>query len=708
MTKHPVEELRNIVLVGHGATGKTSLADLMLFKAGIGRRAGSPDEGTSLLDIDDDEKQRHHSITSHVCHFEHQGARLNVIDAPGMPDFVGQVIGAYRAAETVLITVNAPHGIEVNTRKSFQHAGHQGLARCVVLNKCDAENVHLPELMQDLREQFGAACALMTIPLGTGAQIHGVLETVHLPEELPADAAMDPRVAHQQLLDAAVEADEDLMIRYLEGEEFTASELDAAIGKAIVKGTLIPVFCTAVKADIGVAELMNALAKYAPSPAQLKRHVLKNGKDIEFESDPLGPLVAQVIKTRMDPFLSKISYLRVYSGTLKKESSVHLVGTNKSVRIHHLADVQGNQHESVEEAIAGNLVAVTKVDELHTGDVISDGSDAITMPPMAFPRPMIGLAVEPKSQADQAKISTALHKIEEEDPTFRVHREEQTHEMVIEGMSELHLQLIQNRLHNREKVDIVTHLPRIPYRETVLGTAEGSYRHKKQSGGSGQFAEVHMRVSSCPVGINPDEYFVKERFPNLRTFHYDPTLNACYIDRITGGSVPNQFIPAVEKGVRERMTHGIVAGCQVQNVVVELFFGKDHPVDSNEAAFKTAASMCLKEIFPLAKPSLLEPIVKLEITVPTARIGDITGDLNTRRGHMEGMEEIAGGYTMILARAPLSEVMTYARSLSSMTGGQGSFTMEFSNYETVPANEQLKIIATYNKGNSQNGNGHGG
>lgn len=702
MPKHPVNELRNVVLVGHGATGKTSLADLMLYKAGVSRRVGSPDDGTSLLDVDEDEKQRHHSITSHVCHFEHGGARINVIDAPGMPDFVGQVIGAYRAAETVLITVNAPHGIEVNTRKSFQHAGNRGLARFIVLNKCDGENVDLPKLMDEIRETFGAACALMTIPLGTGPKIHGVIDTVHLPDEIPGDVALDPRQANQQLTDAAVEADDDLMARYLEGEQLSEQEIDFAISKAIVAGTLIPVFCTAVKSDIGVTELMNAIAKYAPSPEQLKRHVLKDGEDIPIEPSPTGPLVAQVIKTRIDPFVSRISYLRVFSGTLKKESSVHVVGTSKTVKVHQLLEVQGGQHEPVEEAIAGNIVAVAKVEDLHTGDVISDGSDSITMPPMAFPRPMIGLAVEPKSQADQAKISVALHKIEEEDPTFKVHREEQTHEMVMEGMSELHLQLIQNRLHNREKVDVVTHQPRIPYRETVQGTADGSYRHKKQSGGSGQFAEVHMRISPCPPGVKPEEYFVKERFESLRAYHYDRELNSCFVDRVSGGSVPNQFIPAVEKGIKERMAQGVIAGCQVQDVVVELYFGKDHPVDSNEAAFKTAGSMCFKEIFQQARPALLEPIMQLEITVPSNKIGDITGDLNTRRGRMEGMEEVAGGFTMIHAKAPLSEVMTYARSLSSMTGGQGSFTMEFAHYEFVPPNEQQKIVAAHGKSN------HGG
>jgi elongation factor G len=703
MPRHPVDELRNIVLVGHGATGKTSLADLMLYKSGASRRLGSPEDGTSLLDTDEDEKQRHHSITSHVCHFEHAGARINVIDAPGMPDFVGQVIGAYRAAETVLITVNALHGIEVNSRKSFQHAGNRGLARCIVVNKCDQENVDLPGLMQSIRSQFGQACVPMTIPLGTGTHIHGVISTVSLPDPLPEDAALDPVEANQELIEAAVEADEELMARYFEGEVIAGEDLDRAIRKAIVAGTLIPVFFTAVKSDIGVAELMDAVAKYTPSPTEIERHVLREGEDVPIRPDPTGPLVAQVIKTRIDPFVSKVNYLRIYSGTLKKDQTVHIVGTDKSVKIHQLMDVQGGQHESVDEAIAGNIVAVSRIEDLHTGDVISDGADHVTMPPLAFPRPMIGLAVEPKSRADQAKISAALHKIEEEDPTFRVHREEQTHEMVMEGMSELHLQLIQNRLHQREKVDIITHPPRIPYRETVSIPAEGSYRHKKQSGGAGQFAEVHLRISPCPHGISPDEYFTRQRFENMRSYHYDPELNFCFVDRVTGGSVPNQFIPAVEKGVRERMSQGVIAGCQIQDLIVELFFGKDHPVDSNETAFRTAASMCLKELFLQARPVLLEPIMQVEITIPSQKIGDISSDLNTRRGRMEGIDEVPGGFSLIHAKIPLAELMTYARTLSGLTAGQGSFTMEFFAYEMLPQNEQQKVIQQ--QAHSHNGNG---
>lgn len=697
MPKHPVAELRNIVLVGHGAVGKTSMADLMLFKAGVNQRLGSPNDGTSFLDVDDEEKHLHHSISSHVCHFEHNNTRINLIDAPGMPDFVGQVIGALRAAETALIAINAPHGVEVNTRKSFQHAANRGLARMIVINKCDDENTDLPALMESIRAQFGQACVLMTVPIGSGPEISGVVRSLQLPDPIPDGLPFDIAEINQQLVEAVVEADEELMNRYFEGEKLTREDLAPAITRAIVAGTLIPVFCTAVKSDIGVTELMDAIAAYAPNPDQLRRHVVKNGDEIEIVPDEDGPLVAQVIKTRIDPYVSKVSYLRIYSGTLRKDQTVHVVGTKSSIKVSQLNEVQGNQLEPVTEAIAGNIVAITKVEDFHTGNTITDGSDDVKMPPIAFPKPIVGLAVEPKSRADQAKISSALHKIEEEDPTFVVHREEQTHEMVMEGMSELHLQLIERRLHDREKVDIVTHEPRIPYRETIVGDAEGSYRHKKQSGGAGQFAEVHLRISACPHNVNPEEYFTKDRFASLRSFHYDPTLNYCFVDRVSGGSVPNQFIPAVEKGVKEAMVQGVVSHNQVQDVVVELFFGKDHPVDSNETAFKTAAAHCFREIFQKARPALLEPIVAMEITVPGENIGDVTSDLNTRRGRMEGMEEVPGGFTMIHAKAPLSQVMTYARSLSSMTGGQGSFTMVFSSYELVPPNEMSKIIEQNNR-----------
>ncbi len=693
MPRHPVAELRNVVLVGHGNAGKTSLADLMLFKAGETKKAGSTDDQTSVLDVDEDEKERHHSITSHICHFEHNNARVNLLDSPGMPDFMGYVIGALRAAETAIVTISAHVGIEVNTRRSFQHAGSRGLARFIVINKCDEANVDLPQLMDSIQRQFGSACVLMNVPVGCGADLCGIVDTVRLPAIVPDGTVMDPVEIHQMVVEAAAEADDELMAQYFEEGDISLEDIGRGILKSVIAGTLIPVFCTAVKQDIGVGELMDGIAAYAPSPEQLMRHVTVDGEDLAIEPKLDGPLIGQIVKTRIDPFISKVSYIRLYSGTLRKDDRIHVVGEPGTVKINQLLEFQGGERELVEEATAGNIVAVTKIDELHTGNTISDGSDRISMPPIAFPRPMVGLAVEPKSQADQTKISTALHKMEEEDPSFHVHRDEQTHEMVMEGMSELHLKLIEKRLHDREKVDIITHEPKVPYRETITGDVEGSYRHKKQSGGSGQFAEVHLRLSAFPDEVDPDEYFTKERFPHLREYHIDETLKFCFVDRISGGSVPNQFIPAVEKGLREQMRRGVIAGYQVENVVVELFYGKFHAVDSNETAFKTAAAHCFRDLFKQARPAILEPMVSLEITVPSDRISDITSDLNTRRGQLEGVEEIAGGFRTIRAKAPLANLMTYARTVSSLTGGQGSFTMDFSSYQYVPPNAFATIVA---------------
>ena len=694
MTTFAVENHRNVALVGHGATGKTTLADLILHKTGIASRAGSVDDGSSLLDIDDDEKERKSSLSSALVHCEHQGKRINLIDAPGYPDFIGQAIGALRAVETAVIVINAHAGIEVNTRRMFGLAGNAGVGRMILINKCDTDNVDFSQLIDDIQEMFGATCVPLNVPIGISESFSGVVSTLSVPDSVPDGAQADPADFNATLMDAIVEADEALMERFLEGEELSAGEVSAAVSKAIAAGTLIPILCCSSRNDVGVSEFMDALVTFALSPTEVSRTATNAaGEEVAIEPDASGPAVAQVFKTRIDPFVAKMSYLRVFSGTLKKDAQVHNVRTDKPLKIGQLFDVQGAKQEPVDQAGPGDIVAVIKVEDLATGDTISGGSDALQMPPIPFPMPMVGLAVEPKSAADQQKISGALQKIVDEDATFRLTRDPQTKEMVMHGMSELHLKIVQQRLHNRDKVDVNTHQPKIPYRETVSGESEGHYRHKKQSGGSGQFAEVHFKISALPHDIDPDEYFTKQRFVSMRTFHYDPELNSCFVDRITGGSVPNNFIPAIEKGIRERMERGVIAGYQVQDVVCELFFGKDHPVDSNETAFKMAASMCFREVFKDAKPSLLEPIVNMEITVPGEKLGDISSDLTSRRGRMEGMDGAPGGFQVLKAKAPLAEVMTYARSLSSLTGGQGSFTMELSHYENVPPNEQGKIVA---------------
>jgi len=697
MARYNVRDIRNVVLVGHGATGKTTLADLMLFKGGQGSRAGSVDDGTSVLDTDEEEKERKFSITSAVAHFDRDGKRINLIDAPGYPDFIGQVCGALRAVETAVIVISAGAGIEVNTRKVFQLAGEAGVGRMILVNKCDMDNVRIPELVDAIKEVFGPACVPLNVPVGSASKFSGVVSTLKLPDSIPDGTEIDPQDVHQKLMDAIVEADDELMERFLEGEELSEDEIAGGVTRAVASGTLIPIFFASSKTDVGVDEFMDVLVQYALSPLDLKRSGQKDDEEVEISPAPDHPLIAQVFKTRIDPFVAKMSYIRIFAGTLKKDMSVTNLRSGQTLRISQLFEVQGGSQEPLDEAGPGEIVAVVKMDDLKTGDTLAGGPDRVVLPEIRFPRTMVSLAVEPKSRADQAKISDALHKIEDEDQTFRIVREAQTKEMVMHGMSELHLQIIEERLRKRDKVEVVTRIPKVPYRETCTATATGSYRHKKQTGGAGQFGEVHFRISPCPRDINPDEYFTKERFENMREYHYDPDLNFCFVDRITGGSVPNQFIPAVEKGIRERMAQGVLAGYQVQDVICELFFGKDHPVDSNETAFKTAASMCFKQVFLEAKPVLLEPIVQMEITVPADKLGDVTSDLNTRRGRMEGMENAPGGFQIIKAKLPLAEVLTYSRALSSMTGGQGTFTYEFSHYEMVPPNEQAKIVAAAQK-----------
>ncbi len=696
MAKHQAADIRNVALIGHGAVGKTTLADLLLFKAGAVTRAGSVDDGSSVLDSDDEAKHHKHSITSTVVHFTHAGKYVNVIDTPGYPDFIGQAIGGLRAVETAVIVLSAGAGIEVNTRRTFNLAGQEGLGRMILVNKCDLDNIDFDRVLDLIRDTFGNACVPINLPIGLGAKFSGVVSTLNVPASVPAEAVGDPTDWNQALMDAIVEADESLMERYLEGEQLTPQEISAALSKAVAAGTLIPIFFGSSKTGVGIPELMDALAEYALSPIELPRKATNAaGQEVTLTPDPHGPLVAQVFKTRIDPFVARMSFIRVYSGTLKKDMSIHSGRVSKAIKVPQLLEMQGHQHATIEEASAGDIAVVVKVEDLAVGDTITKDANTFTMLPLNFPTPMIGLAVEPKSRADQQKISGALQKIAEEDQTFVLSRETQTKELVIRGMSELHLQMMQERVHKRDKVEMVSKPPKIPYRETVAGHAEGFYRHKKQSGGSGQFAEVHFRISAVPHGIKPEEFFTKDRFVSMREYHYDAALNSCFVDRVSGGSVPNNFIPAVEKGIKERMEQGVIAGYQVQDVACELFFGKDHPVDSNETAFRTAGSMAFRNIFREAKPVLLEPIVLAEITVPAEKLGDITSDLNGRRGRVEGMDNAPGGFQVIRAKAPLSEMMTYARSLSSMTGGQGSFTLEFSHYDVVPPNEQQKIIAAH-------------
>ncbi len=689
MAKHKVEDIRNIALCGHGSSGKTTLADTILTSTCTLKRQASVDAGTTICDFDEEEKQHNYSIEAIVVHFEHKGKLFNLIDTPGYPDFIGQAICAMGGVDTVAIVINAQAGIEVNTRRVFNEAKKAGLGRMIVINKMDSDNIDFPALIEAIKGLFGNACVLMNVPLGQGADFRGVASTLKVPDDTDG-AVVDPNEISESLLESIVEVDDAVMERYLEGEAPTDEELSRLIVQAVAEGTLIPIVCCSGKTGTGVPELLDAMAMCAPSPEVLKRTAggADEEEEVEVKADPNGPLVARVFKTRIDPFVQKLTFIRIFSGTLAKDSTIPVVGVRKGVKLSQLLQVQANETEPVDTAGPGDIVAVVKMEELHTNTILGE----LKMPPIAFPTPMVVLAVTPKSRSDQTKLSGSLQKIVEEDPTFRRDLDMQTKETVITGMSELHLQIVQERLKRRDKVEVDTKLPKIPYRETVQANADGMYRHKKQTGGAGQFGEVHIRVFPFPESTVVEEYAVKQRFPSLKTPHYFPEDNFLWLDSIVGGTIPANFMPAVEKGFRDRIERGVIAGYRIQNSCVEVHFGKHHPVDSNEQAFKTAATMALRDVFRQAKPALLEPIVKIEVTVPGDNVGDISSDMSGRRGRVLSMDSAGGDLQTVIAEVPLAEVTTYARSLSSITGGRGSYSIELSHYDVVPPNVQQEII----------------
>lgn len=705
MAKYKVEDIRNIAFVGHGAAGKTSLTDALLFLAKASSRRGSPDDGTSVSDYDDEEHKQKFSIDTSLLHLEHKGRQVHLLDTPGKPDFAGAALGALAAVETVVVVLSAPSGIEVNARRMFVEAGKRGLARMIVINKCDAENINLDDLLKAISDSWGKACVPFNAPVGVGGAFKGVVSVLKPPAG--AQAAIDLAAARSRVVDAVADADEELMMKYLDTGDVSDEELHAAIPKALAAGTVIPIFFTSAKKglDVGVAELLDAFAEDALSPVQGKKRVGVKGsgdkaQEVTIEPSESGEFVGQVFKTLTDKFVGNLAFFRVFSGKITGEQALVNARTGKSSRTGGLLLMQGKEQKSVPEAIAGDLVAVAKVEDLHIGDTVGTSPNVPRLPQLTFPTPMFGLAVEPKARGDEQKISASLQKIANEDPTFLITRDAQTHEMVITGMSQLHLDVIQHRLKRRFDLEVMTKEPKIPYRETITAKGEAEHRHKKQSGGRGQFGEVHLRVYPLPREITSKEEFFekfanKDHFEKIRvdSSHYDADHNFGFIDHIVGGSIPNQFIPAVEKGCKEVLEQGALAGYRIQDVAVEVHFGKDHPVDSSEAAFKTAARQAFKKAFNNARPVLLEPIVNLEVTVPSKYTGAILSDLNTKRARVENQDSLPGDLAVIIAKAPLAEVMRYAAVLGSIAQGQGSYTMEFSHYDQVPGNVQQQIVS---------------
>ncbi len=694
MSKYTPENIRNIVLCGHGGSGKTTLADAFLNVTGTVKRPASVDDGTSICDFDDEEKAHKYTIETSCVNFNWEGKHFDLFDSPGYPDFIGGAIGAMGASDTAAIVVNASAGIEVNTRRVFAEAKKAGLGRMVIISKMDGDNIEFDKLIDSIHSVFGQEAALFNVPIGHGADFSGVVDVLNPTEA--AGALIDPNDLHESLIESIVSVDDAAMERYFEGELPNAEEMAKLIAKGVKDEVLIPVFCVSAKTGVGVKELLSALAAFA-LPSNVIERTAKNaeGEDVVVEPNPEGAVVAQVFKTRIDPFVQKINYMRVYSGTLKTGSNVPLVGSRKGVKIAQLYEVQANELTPVDEATPGMIVAVTKTEELKTCGTLGE----VEMPTFAFPTPMVGLAAFPKSRGDEAKVSIALGKLAEEDSTFKVERNDQTKQLVITGMSELHLQILQERLKRRDKVELDTKEQKIPYRETIQQKAEDSYRHKKQSGGAGQFGEVHIRMYPFPGGTDPEEFATdKSRFPSLKEWKYFPENNFLWVDSVVGGSIPANFMPAIEKGFKDCMENGVLAGYQVQDLCIEVHFGKYHPVDSNEQAFRTAAKGAFKATFAKARPSLLEPIVNLDVTVPVDKVGDVNSDIvAARRGRPLGVEDAGGGFQTVKAEVPFAEITTYSRTLASMTGGQGSYTIEFNRYDVVPGNIQNEVVAKAEK-----------
>ena len=674
MPASKAENIRNIVLLGHGGSGKTTLGEAMLHETKVTSRLGSVDDGTSHLDHTDIEKDRKHSVDPAMAFFDHAAATINIIDAPGYPDFIGGAISASGGADIAVIVISAPAGLEVNTRRMFKLAQANKMPIALIANKIDAENVDIERLVGQITETFGQACKPMNLPANGNTSVIDCFANDTGNSDLGNVAD-----AHTELIENIVEADEELMEAYLGGEELTAAQLAAAMSKAMVEGTVVPILFTSAKSDIGVRDALDAITKYFPSPANCTRRPVMAGEDeeadeVEVSTDPAKPLIAQAFKVTTDPFVGKLAWIRILQGTVTPESTYYLGDAKKTAKVGHLYKILGKESKDVKSAVAGDIIALAKVEEITPGAVLHADQGEMYCSIPAAPTPMFSLAVTPKKRGDEQKISEALTKLSQEDPTFAYARDNQTHETVISGIGDLHLRILLTKMKERFDLEVETKPPKIPYKETITGKADGHHRHKKQTGGSGQFGEVYLRVEPMERG---------EGFE--------------FVNDLFGESIPRQYLPAIEKGVRDVLVHGAVAGYPMQDIRVSVYDGKHHPVDSKEVAFRAAGKWAFIDAVKKAKPAILEPIVDMEISVPADFMGDIASDLSGRRGRIIGQDMLPGNQVVVKAQAPLSEVMQYNSQLRSVTGGQGSYTMELSHYEPVPGNVQQQLVAAMEK-----------
>ncbi|MBQ0957759.1 elongation factor G [Ideonella sp. 4Y11] len=668
--------IRTLALVGPATAGKTSLAEALLVQAGAIGAPGSLERGTTVSDHDPIEKRLQHSLASSVMHLQHLDTRIHLIDTPGAAELAGQALPALEAVETAAVVINAAAGIEAGAIRMMEHAARRHLDRLIIVNKIDAPGVDLQALLAQIQATFGKECLPLNLPSA------GALRVVDCFYNKTGSADFSSvEAAHRALVEQVVEVDGDFVERYLNDGDVDASELHAPLEEALRQGHLIPVCFVSARSGAGVKELLDVIVRLLPDPTEGNPPDFLKGEGAEAQPmhatpDPAAHVLAHVFKITNDPFVGKMGLLRVHQGTITRDSQLYVGDGRKPFKVGHLFRLQGKEHQDVDRALPGDIVAIAKVDALHYDAVLHDAAedDHIHLAPLAFPLPVHGLAIEPKRHGDEQRLWEILQKLIDEDPCLRIEQHAGTHETVVYGLGELHLKLLLERMKEVYRFEVDTHPPKVAYRETIGGRAEAQYRHKKQTGGAGQFGEVHLRVA--PLG----------RGEGLR-----------FIDAVKGGTIPTNFMPAVEKGVREALDGGVLAGYPVVDIEVTVYDGKHHSVDSKEIAFVTAARKATIAAILEAQPVLLEPIVNVEISAPGHATGDITGDLSSRRGQVAGTDGGVGQMMVVRAQAPLAELTGYQTRLNALTAGQGHYTLAFSHYEPVPPAQQAKLAASFKR-----------
>ncbi|MGB2601626.1 MAG: elongation factor G [Candidatus Omnitrophota bacterium] len=668
------KNIRNVVLLAHSGEGKTTLVENLLFKGGTIMKKGTVAEGTTVSDYNEDEKERKNSIDLAIASYEKDGLKVNLIDTPGYLDYIGEIIGGVNAADSQIMLVDAFGGVKVGTTKFWKIAKQKGLPGMIVVNKMDNENANFTKTLESIKSALGKNCVALYYPNGSGSSFSGIANilTGEGIDKLQGEDKDNAEVLSSEMVEGVAESDDALLEKYFDAGTLAPEELKPAFRKAVVDGKIIPVIPAAVEKGIGVDEIMAAIANYMPSPEDVPPAATsEEGKTVEAKAD--APFSAQVFKTISDPFAGQISIFRIKSGQASSNQVVQNSTKGAPEKLGQMFFLKGKDHINTDSVVAGDIAAVVKLKDTSTGDTLCDSKNLVKFKTINFPEPAISYSIKPKSRSDEDKISDVLTKLIAEDPSFSMLRDKQTHELVVSGMGELHLKTMINRMKGRYKVEVDIGTPKVAYKETITANGDSKYRHKKQSGGAGQFAEVWMRIEPLPRG---------EGFQ--------------FVDEVVGGAIPKQFLGSCEKGVIGAMDEGTVAGYPVVDVKVIVYDGKTHPVDSKDIAFQIAAAHAFRESCEKAKPSLLEPVMNVELMVPEENMGDVTGSLSTHRGRVQGMDS-EGGMQIVKAQIPLAEMYTYANELKSVTAGRSTYTMAFSHYDPVPSNVAQKVIAENKK-----------